>query len=110
MRTSKALAFTVIALATSAAFAHGDARAANKLPDDALKTQQRDFGRESDPRQVTRAVRLDMTGTFRFTPADVAVKRGDTVRLVIASSGVVLHAMLLGATGQRRLCVASPIG
>lgn len=51
---------------------------------------------------MTRTVKLDMTDAFRFTPADVTVKRGETVKFVVANSGKVLHEMVLGTTGELR--------
>ncbi len=96
MRKFETLAFAVIALAASVAFAHGDGHAAKKPPYDVSKIEEHAFGREGDPRKVTRTVRLDMTDAFRFTPADIAVRRGETVRFIIANSGKVLHEMVLG--------------
>lgn len=100
MKPLKTLAFAVIALTASAAFAHGDGHVTKKPAYDASKVEERAFGREGDPRKVTRTVKLDMTDAFRFTPADVTVKRGETVRFVVANSGKVLHEMVLGTTGE----------
>jgi uncharacterized cupredoxin-like copper-binding protein len=100
MKRLKRLAVLVIALATSTAFAHGDGHAAKKPSYDASNVEERAFGREGDPRKVTRTFRLDMTDSFRFTPANVAVKRGETVRFIVANSGKVLHEMVLGTTEE----------
>jgi uncharacterized cupredoxin-like copper-binding protein len=100
MKQLKSFVFVAIALTASTAFAHGDAHLAKKLPYDASKVEERAFGREGDPRKVTRTVRLAMTDAFRFTPADVTVKRGETVRFVVANSGKVLHEMVLGTTEE----------
>ncbi|MCE2658896.1 MAG: cupredoxin family protein [Rubrivivax sp.] len=94
------LAFAVLAWTASTAFAHGDAHVAKKPAYDASKVEERAFGREGDPRRVTRTVKLDMTDDFRFTPADITVKRGETVRFVVANSGKVLHEMVLGTTEE----------
>jgi len=98
MKHLKTLAFAVVACAASMAFAHGDDHMAEKPAYDTSKVEERAFGREGDPRKVTRTVRLDMTDAFRFTPADVTVKRGETVKFVVANSGKVLHEMVLGTT------------
>ena len=98
MRKLQTLAFAVIAWGASTAFAHGDDHMAKKPAYDASKVEDRAFGREGDPGKVTRTVRLDMTDAFRFTPADVTVKRGETVKFVVANSGKVLHEMVLGTT------------
>ena len=94
------LAFAVLAWTASTAFAHGDARTAKKPAYDASTVEERAFGRESDPKRVTRTVKLDMTDAFRFTPADVTVQRGETVKFVVANSGRVLHEMVLGTTEE----------
>lgn len=94
------LAFAVLAWTASTAFAHGGAHMAKKPAYDASKVEERAFGREGDPKRVTRTVKLDMTDAFRFTPADVTVKRGETVKFVVANSGGVLHEMVLGTTEE----------
>ena len=94
------LAFAVLAWTVSTAFAHGDTHMARKPAYDASKVEERDFGREGNPKRVTRTVKLDMTDAFRFTPANVTVKRGETVKFVVANSGKVLHEMVLGTTGE----------
>lgn len=93
------LAALLAALCTGA-FAHGDAAHPSRRAYDAAKVEERAFGREGDPKKVTRTVRLDMTDAFRFTPADVAVKRGETVRFVLSNSGRLLHEMVLGTVEE----------
>lgn len=94
------VAFAVLAWTASTAFAHGDAHTAKTPAYDASKVEERAFGREGDPKRVTRTVKLDMTDAFRFTPAEVTVKRGETVKFVVANSGKVLHEMVLGTTEE----------
>ena len=94
------LVFAVLAWTASTAFAHGDAHMAKKPAYDASKVEERAFGREGDPKRVTRTVKLDMTDAFRFTPANVTVKRGETVKFIVANSGKVLHEMVLGTTEE----------
>ena len=93
-------AFAVLAWTVSTAFAHGNDHMVKKPAYDASKIEERDFGREGDPKKVTRTVKLDMTDAFRFMPADIAVKRGETVKFVVANSGKVLHEMVLGTTEE----------
>jgi plastocyanin len=81
------LAFAVLAWTASTAVAHGDAHTAKTPAYDASRVEERAFGREGDPKRVTRTVKLDMTDAFRFMPADVTVKRGETVKFVVANSG-----------------------
>lgn len=88
------------AFLTPHAFAHGDAHIAAKHAYDASKADERAFGREGNPKQVTRVVQLDMSDGFRFTPSDVRVKRGETVKFVVSNSGKLLHEMVLGTTEE----------
>ena len=92
----KTLAVALLAWSASTAFAHGDAHTASTPTFEASTVEERSFGREGDPRKVTRSIRLDMTDAFRFTPADFTVKRGETVKFVVANIGEVLHEMVLG--------------
>lgn len=96
--TSSALA--ALALATGA-FAHGnEEHAANVRKYDAAKVEETEFGREGDPAKATRTIRLDMSDAMRFTPADLTVRRGETVRLVAVNKGQVLHEMVLGTADE----------
>lgn len=90
--------FTLAALfaASTAAFAHGDEDHAKKHKYDAAKVEVTDFGQEGDPKKVTRTINIDMADSMRFTPADLTVKRGETVKFVVHNGGQVLHEMVLG--------------
>jgi uncharacterized cupredoxin-like copper-binding protein len=92
------LSGVVLALSTmvaGAAFAHGDEdHAARKF--DASKVEPTAFGREGNPKKVARTIKVDMTDNMRFTPSDVTVKRGDTVKFMVHNDGRVLHEMVLG--------------
>ncbi|MFM9923201.1 cupredoxin family protein [Variovorax sp. H27-G14] len=46
--------------------------------------------------KATRTVQVDMTDAMRFTPADVQVKQGETVRFVVKNSGQLKHELVLG--------------
>lgn len=91
------LAAAALMFASAAAQAHGneDHAAANRKFDPA-KVETKAFGQEGDPKKVTRVVKLSMADTMRFTPADVVVKRGETVRFLVHNDGKVLHEMVLG--------------
>ncbi len=65
---------TLLALASNAALAHGDAmHATAKKPYDPAKVEERAFGHEGNPKRVSRVVRLEMSDAMRFTPAEVTV-------------------------------------
>jgi uncharacterized cupredoxin-like copper-binding protein len=88
-----------IALASTATWAHGDERHADRAFD-ASQVEQTAFGREGDPTQVTRTIRIDMVDAMRFKPSAITVKRGETVRFTAANKGRVLHEMVLGTSEE----------
>lgn len=100
MKKLNAAAFAVVALAASGAFAHGDEEHAKHRKFDASKVEETAFGREGDPKKVARNVKLEMADTMRFTPAEVTVKRGQTVRFVVRNDGKQLHEMVLGTVEE----------
>lgn len=102
MKTLNALAFAAMAVGMSGALAHDDKTQAKYQKYDATKAEERAFGREGDPKKVSRTIKLDMTDAFRFTPGEVTVKRGETVKFVVSNSGKQLHEMVLGTTEELR--------
>ena len=54
------------------------------------------IGTAGNPAKVSRTVNVDMTDNMRFTPSDLTVKRGETVKFVVHNDGKVLHEMVLG--------------
>ena len=62
----------------------------------AISTEQYAWGREGDPKRVARTINVDMADSMRFSPSEVTVKRGETVRLVVRNTGKVLHEMVIG--------------
>lgn len=100
MNTKFTLHLLAAALAVSStfAFAHGDEEHAAPRKYDASKVELTDFGQEGNPKKVTRTIKVDMADNMRFTPADVTVKRGETIKFVVHNDGKVLHEMVLGTT------------
>lgn len=83
--------------------AHGDtAHPMKEHAFDTTEVDERAFGGEADPRKVTRTIKVDMSDALRFTPADVVLKRGETVRFVVSNSGKQLHEMVLGTPAELR--------
>lgn len=82
-----------LAVATGAAFAHGD--------EDHHSGKQQDhaaiYGRPGNPAKVSHTMEVDMGDDMRFSPANIAVKRGETVKFVVKNSGKVKHEMVLGS-------------
>jgi uncharacterized cupredoxin-like copper-binding protein len=96
MKKLNALAFAALALTIGVASAHGDAEHATPRKFDASKVEPTDFGQEGNPKKVTKTIKVDMTDAMRFTPSDVTVKHGETVKFVVHNDGKVLHEMVLG--------------
>lgn len=78
-----------------AAFAHGEGAHAKKEVRPAT-AEEYAFGREGDPKKVTRTVRVGMADTMRFAPASLTIKRGETVKFVVRNDGKVKHEMVIG--------------
>jgi uncharacterized cupredoxin-like copper-binding protein len=83
-------------LGASAAMAHGDEQHAPKHVYNAGQVEKTAFGQEGNPKKVTRIIKLDMSDAMRFTPADLTVKKGETVKFVVSNRGKILHEMVLG--------------
>jgi uncharacterized cupredoxin-like copper-binding protein len=89
------IAVTALALFAGVAFAHGDKPHAAKAADYS-RAEETPFGRAADPRKAKRTIRVEMNDQMRFVPAEIMVKRGETVRFVPSNKGQVMHEMVLG--------------
>jgi uncharacterized cupredoxin-like copper-binding protein len=103
MNTPAAILALAGLVMTSGAFAHDkDDDSAKPRKYEASKVEETAFGREGDPSKATRTIRVEMADTMRFTPADLTVKRGETVKLVATNKGQVLHELVLGTSDELR--------
>lgn len=102
MNTKTVAIYVAVALTALAnpAWAHGDETHAKPRVFDAKKVEPTAFGQEGDPKKTTRTIKVDMADTMRFTPADITVKRGETVKIVATNKGQVLHEMVIGTTEE----------
>jgi uncharacterized cupredoxin-like copper-binding protein len=71
--------------------AHGHAHTAPKA-----STKTTPFGRAGDPAKVQRTIDIRMSDTMRFAPAALTIRRGETVRLLVANDGKLMHELVLG--------------
>ena len=81
------------------AFAHGE-KAHAKKEARAISTEEQVFGREGDPKKASRTVSVDMSDKMRFSPAELTIKQGETVRFRVKNSGQVMHEMVLGTMDE----------
>ncbi|MBO9680183.1 MAG: cupredoxin family protein [Acidovorax sp.] len=94
MKTIKFIAISAVLMSASAAFAHGDAEHAT--PKASVVKEQKPWGIAGDAKAVRRTITLRMTDDMRFTPSQITVKRGETVRLRVENQGQVMHEVVLG--------------
>ncbi len=96
-----AAALTALAVSSTATFAHGEEdHPAKKKPYNAASLEEKAFGRDGDPAKVDRVIELIMSDAMRYSPADIAVERGETVKFVVHNGGKVLHEMVLGTPAE----------
>jgi len=80
----------LVALAAAGASASGThAGGRDRDADDAI-------GKPGVAAKAARTINVDMNDTMRFTPANISVKQGETVRFVIKNSGNLKHELVLG--------------
>lgn len=61
-----------------------------------ISTEEHAFGKQGDPKKVTRTITIDMSDKMRFGPANITVKEGDTIRFVVTNKGNMMHEMVIG--------------
>lgn len=79
-----------IAAAAGSAWAHGESGEA--LP----------FGRPGAASKATRTIAISMGDAMRFDPAEIHVRAGETVRIVVRNDGKLRHEFVLGTMGELR--------
>ncbi len=58
------------------------------------------FGKPGDPKKAARTIDVDASDSLRFTPSQLAIRRGETVRFVVRNSGKLAHEMVLGTMDE----------
>ena len=92
----------VLGAATQAmpALAHGDKAHDKPAAKKKMSADQHAWGREGDPKKVTKTITIGMADTMRFSPDKLEIKEGETVRFVIQNKGQVLHELVLGSEDE----------
>ncbi len=78
------------------AFGHGDSSGHAKKAVDYSKAEEMAFGRAGNPAKAVRTIQVGMDDSMHFTPGDLVVKRGETIRFVVRNDGKVMHEMVIG--------------
>ena len=89
-RMQQLVALAVLAL-SGAAFANG-----NHAGGHGHDGEESAIGKPGVAAKVGRTITVEMSDTMRYTPADIQVKQGETVRFVVKNNGAVKHEMSLG--------------
>lgn len=59
-----------------------------------------DAGRAGDPSKVSRTIEVIMDDSMRFTPSQISVKTGETIRFFVKNAGKVPHEMVIGTASE----------
>ena len=86
----KFVALLVLAL-SGAAFASGNHAGGHGHGD-----EETAIGKPGVVSKVSRTIAIEMSDNMRYTPADIRVKQGETVRFMVKNNGQVKHEMSLG--------------
>lgn len=98
---SAAVLSLLLATSSGAALAHGsDAHGGSSAAKSSAPAEQKPFGIAAEPRLASRVVKIDMSDRMRFTPSELTVRQGETVRFVVHNSGKVMHELVLGTSEE----------
>lgn len=67
---------------------------------DASEGHASPLGQPGNLAKVTRTVDIVMYDTMRYTPANIQVKRGETIRFRVKNAGQIKHEMVLGSRAE----------
>ncbi len=98
---SFAIFLTALFMSAGSAWAHGDSSAKNTPAAPATQTgEEKSYGQPGDTKKVTRTITLEMSDKMRFTPSEISVKQGETVKFIVKNTGAILHEMVLGTMAE----------
>ncbi|MHB1231079.1 MAG: cupredoxin domain-containing protein [Burkholderiales bacterium] len=58
------------------------------------------MGQAGDPAKVSRTIDVTMADTMRFTPDQIKVKAGETIRFFVKNAGKIPHEMVIGSMNE----------
>lgn len=83
-------AATTVLLASTATFSFASGNHAGGHGDSEA------IGKPGKAANAKRTITVDMTDAMRFTPDNIKVKQGETIKFIVKNSGKVKHEMVLG--------------
>ncbi len=93
-QTAIATLLTLIALGASASGTHADTHADTHAGGHDAGPA---IGKPGVAAKVTRTIQVDMNDAMRFTPSEIDVRQGETVRFVVRNVGKIKHELVLGS-------------
>lgn len=93
------IAVAAASAASGAVLAHGT-QTHDEGPN--LEMVEKAFGRTGDAKKVTRTIRISGHDTMRYSPSQITVKQGETIRFVVSNRGKLLHEIVLGTMAELR--------
>ncbi len=96
MKISKLIAILSITTGATAVFAHNNSASSTA----STEKVQTAWGIAGNAKAVNRTITVTMTDQMRFTPAELQVRVGDTVRLVVRNAGKGLHELVIGTKAE----------
>lgn len=91
-----AIASAVLGLALAAGTAIAHEGSTHKDASGPVKKEQKPWGIAGDSKAARRTIEIAMSDQMRFTPSNIEVKQGETVRFVVTNKGKLLHEMVIG--------------
>ena len=94
MNLARVLLFLLALVSTAVAPAHDASHARNARKP--ISMEEHAFGREGDPKKVSRTIAIGMSDAMRYSPASLQIKAGETIRFQLTNSGKMLHELVIG--------------
>jgi uncharacterized cupredoxin-like copper-binding protein len=96
------VAATALALGAGAAWSHSRSHEKAAAKPTQVNAEEYAFGRAGDPKKVNRTIEVGMDDSMHFTPGDLVVGRGETIRFVVRNDGKIMHEMVVGTMKELR--------
>lgn len=90
------MAGTLCVLMSGTLYAHGTAHEDETDSAEEVIREQQPWGIAAAAGEATRTVEVSMSDTMRFTPENLSVSIGETVRFVVRNEGAVMHEFVIG--------------
>ena len=83
-----------VLLAAAPVFAHEARKPTEHRP--AADREQQPWGIAGEARRARRTIEIAMGDDMRFSPSNIEVRQGETIRFVLRNNGKLLHEMVIG--------------